>query len=59
MEDTVFKLKALRELTSISLFCFQEYLRTGNEDYKERRNNIQEAIEELEDYIKKNECVKD
>ncbi len=53
MEDSVFKLKALRELTSMSIFCFQEYLRTNDKEYLERRKSIEEAIEELEEFIKK------
>ena len=46
-------MKALHELNSIALFCIQEYLRTGDVDYKDRRVLIQEALTELETHLAK------
>lgn len=43
-------MKALHELRCMSIFCFEEYQKTKNIDWKDRRKAIEEAIIELEEY---------
>lgn len=41
-------MKALHELRCMSIFCFEQYQKTKNIDWKDRRKTIEEAIKELE-----------
>lgn len=42
-------MKALHELRCMSIFCFEQYQKTKNIDWKDRRKAIEAAIVELED----------